>query len=73
MKYNLNFHAGDHPGTAEAIASSIEKNIFSHARKLLMGWKKVHEDKFGEGSWEKAVGPSPENIGMHRLTENTLC
>jgi hypothetical protein len=59
-------------GTAEAIAWSIDHKIFAHARRLLKEWKAAHESKFGEGSWAAAGGPSPESIGLHRLSEQTL-
>ena len=59
-------------GTAEAIAWSIDKNIFSHARRLLEGWRSEHESKHGAGSWAAAGGPAPGSIGLNRLTENTL-
>ena len=59
-------------GTAEAVAWSIDHKIFAHARRLLKEWKAAHESKFGEGSWAAAGGPSPESIGLHRLSEQTL-
>ena len=59
-------------GTAEAIAWSIDRKIFSHARQLLLGWKAEHEKQFGIGSWATAGGPEPEAIGIHRLSEQTL-
>ena len=59
-------------GTAEAIAWSIERKIFLHARELLVGWKAQHEETYGEGSWAVAGGPDPEAIGLHRLSEQTL-
>ena len=59
-------------GTAEAVAWSIDKKLFAHARRLLTEWKEAHEGKYGEGSWALAGGPTPESIGMHRLCEDTL-
>jgi hypothetical protein len=59
-------------GTAKQIAKEIDEKIFLHLRKLLVGWKRCHEAKFGEGSWAAAGGPDPECIGMHRLSERTL-
>ena len=59
-------------GTAEAVAWSVENKIFVHARRLLTEWKAEHEGKYGEGSWALAGGPSPESIGLHRLSEQTL-
>ena len=59
-------------GTAEAIAASIDTNIFSHGRHRLAGWKELHQKKFGAGSWRRAGAPEPNNLGMHRLSENTV-
>ena len=59
-------------GTAEAVAWSIDSKIFSHARRLLEGWKAEHEAKFDVGSWAAAGAPEPESIGLHRLSEETL-
>ena len=49
-------------GTSEEIAKSIDTKIFSHARRLLAGWKAEHEKKFKEGSWAADGGPSPESV-----------
>ena len=59
-------------GTAEAIAWSIDRKIFTHARELLVGWKAAHEKQYGAGSWAAAGGPDPESIGIHRLSEESL-
>ena len=59
-------------GKADEICASIDKKIFAHSRRLLEGWRAEHVDKFGDGSWEADGGPSPDNIGMHRLSEETL-
>ena len=59
-------------GTADAISWAIDRKIFSHARKLLEGWKAEHEKKYEVGSWAAAGGPDPESIGIHRLSEETL-
>ena len=59
-------------GTAEAIAWSVDKKIFTHARELLTKWKAAHENEFGEGSWAQAGGPEPDSIGIHRLSEESL-
>ena len=59
-------------GTADEICKSIDEKIFSHSRLLLMGWRGEHEVKFGKGSWAADGGPSPESIGLHRLSEETL-
>ncbi|MDC0525800.1 hypothetical protein OAO87_02280, partial [bacterium] len=59
-------------GTAEEICKSIDTKIFSHSRRLLNGWRGEHEVMFGKGSWAADGGPSPEAIGLHRLSEQTL-
>ena len=59
-------------GTAQAIAWSIDRKIFAHARELLVGWRAAHEKEYGEGSWAAAGGPEPESIGIHRLSEESL-
>lgn len=59
-------------GTSEAIAASIDTNIFTPGRQHLSGWKAVHEQKFQVGSWAAAGAPEPESLGMHRLSENTV-
>ena len=59
-------------GTAAEICASIDTKIFSHSRRLLAGWRAEHIAKFGEGSWEADGGPTPDSIGMHRLSEETL-
>ena len=59
-------------GTAEEICKSIDEKIFAHSRRLLMGWRGEHEVKFGKGSWQRGGGPSPEAVGLHRLSEETL-
>ena len=58
--------------TAEAVAWSIDKKIFTHARRLLAEWRDAHEKRFGAGSWAAAGGPAPGSLGLNRLTENTL-
>jgi hypothetical protein len=58
-------------GTAEAIANDI-KDMMVHGQQRISGWKKVHEDKHGVGSWAAAGMPEPESLGMHRLAENTV-
>eukprot|EP00966_Prymnesium_polylepis_P330697 7386316-Prymnesium_polylepis.1 len=59
-------------GSAEAIAKSIDTNIFSYGRLQLEGLKKVCDAKFGEGTWVAEGGPEPDSLGMHRLSENTV-
>ena len=53
-------------------AQEIEEKLFVHARRLLTLWKQEHERMYGEGSWEKAEMPLPDNIGLHRLSENAV-
>ena len=59
-------------GTAEAISKDIEHKLFTHARRLLSLWKEEHERIYGTGSWAKASMPLPDNIGLHRLSENAV-
>ena len=59
-------------GTAVKIAASIETKLFVHGRALLTGWRAVHEELHGQGSWASADGADPQSIGLHRLSENTL-
>ena len=59
-------------GKAEHLAAAIEKDIFSHARTLLTGWKAQHEKMFGAGSWAAAGAPEPESIGLHRLSKHAV-
>ena len=60
------------PARLQAISWSIDRKLFAHARALLVGWKAEHEKVHGAGSWEAAGGPSPESVGIHRLSEQTL-
>eukprot|EP00966_Prymnesium_polylepis_P300168 6936969-Prymnesium_polylepis.1 len=53
-------------GSAEAIAKSIDTNIFSYGRLQLTGWKATHTRKFGAASWAEEGAPEPESLGMHR-------
>lgn len=59
-------------GTAEEIVKSIDTKIFAHSRRLLNAWRGEHEVMFGKGSWAADGGPSPDAIGLHRLSEQTL-
>jgi hypothetical protein len=59
-------------GKSVAVLKHIEERIFAHSRRLLTGWKEGYEKANGEGSWARAGGPSPENIGLHRLAEDTV-
>ena len=59
-------------GTSKAVLEHIEKRILSYSRDLLTQWKEEHEKEHGVGSWSAAGGPSPENIGLHRLCEDTV-
>lgn len=59
-------------GTAAKVSALIERKIFRHCRTLLEKWRFVHESKYGVGAWRADGGPSVENVGLHRLCENTL-
>ena len=59
-------------GTSAAILEHIEKRILGYSRRLLEKWQEKHEQKIGKGSWAAAGMPSPENIGLHRLCEDTV-
>ena len=59
-------------GTSDEIAKSIDTKIFSHSRRLLQGWREEHERLYGAGSWGADGGPDPSQIGMHRLSEQTV-
>ena len=58
-------------GTAEHISKQIEEKLFAHARRLLTLWKEEHEDMY-PGTWDSSGMPSPDNIGLHRLSENAV-
>ena len=56
-----------------AVLAHIEQRIFAHSRRLLTAWKDTYEKaNGGAGSWAAAGHPSPENIGLHRLAEDTV-
>ena len=60
-------------GTSKAVLNHIEKEILSYSRRILSEWMKDYEKhNGGAGSWAAAGGPSPENIGVHRLCEDTV-
>jgi hypothetical protein len=59
-------------GTSAAVLEHIETRIFAHSRRLLTEWKADFEKANGAGSWAAAGGPSPDNIGLHRLAEDTV-
>lgn len=61
-------------GTSKAILEHIETRIFAHARRILGLWIREHEKETanGAGSWAAAGGPPIENIGLHRLSEDTV-
>ena len=58
-------------GTAEHLSKEIEEKLFTHARRLLTLWRDEHERMY-PGTWESSGMPSPDNIGMHRLSENAV-
>ena len=59
-------------GTSKAVLKHIETRILAYSRAILAKWVEVHEKQHGLGSWAAAGGPSPENIGLHRLCEDTV-
>ena len=60
-------------GTSKAVLAHIEKRILSYSRRILTEFKEQYEKlNGGEGSWAAAGGPDPENIGLHRLCEDTV-
>ena len=59
-------------GTSKALLEHIEQRIFAYSRKLLTRWMWDYEEEHGAGSWARAGGPDPENIGLHRLAEDTV-
>lgn len=59
-------------GTSKAVLEHIETRIFTHARRILGLWITEHEKANGAGSWAAAGGPPVENIGLHRLCEDTV-
>jgi hypothetical protein len=58
-------------GTSKAVLKHIEQNVFAYSRRILVLWQQESE-KMQPGSWAAAGGPSPENIGLHRLCEDTV-
>ena len=61
-----------HGGTSVALLAHIEERILSYSRRVLAAWIAQHEKEKGAGSWAAAGGPAPENIGLHRLCEDTV-
>ena len=63
-------------GTSAKVLAHIERHIFAHSRRLLTEWKAEYEKPSagngGPGSWAAAGYPSPDNIGLHRLAEDTV-
>jgi hypothetical protein len=59
-------------GTSAALLDHIEKEIFAHSRRVLSEWMETYEKANGAGSWAAAGGPDTENIGLHRLCEDTV-
>jgi hypothetical protein len=56
-----------------AVLAHIETRILAHSRNMLTCWMQAYEKhNGGAGSWARAGGPSPENIGLHRLAEDTV-
>lgn len=59
-------------GTSRAVLEHIEGRILAYSRNLLSSFMELFEKKHGADSWVRAGGPSPENIGLHRLCEDTV-
>ena len=59
-------------GTSEALAKHLETEHLAHGRGLLERWRGAHEQRWGAGSWARDGGPEPQQVGLHRLSENTL-
>ena len=59
-------------GTSEALAKHLETKHLSHGRELLECWRTYHEKLWGAGAWERDGGAEPQQVGVHRLSENTL-
>ena len=59
-------------GTSAAVLAHIEQRIFAYSRTILTYWREEFEKKEGRGSWKAAGGPDPDNIGLHRLCEDTV-
>ena len=59
-------------GTSKAVLEHIETRIFTYSRHMLQLWIDEHEKVNGVGSWTAAGGPPVDNIGLHRLAEDTV-
>jgi hypothetical protein len=59
-------------GTSKAILAHIENRIFAYSRTILAYWKEDYQKENGPGSWAAAGMPEPDNIGLHRLCEDTV-
>ena len=59
-------------GTSAAVLNHIERRIFAYSRRILQLWIDEYEKLHKAGSWAAAGYPSPENIGLHRLCEDTV-
>ena len=59
-------------GTSKALLDHIERKILAYSRNILTRWMELYEKENGAGSWARAGGPSPEQIGLHRLCEDTV-
>lgn len=59
-------------GKSAEVLAHIEKRIFAYSRRILMLWKDEYEKSMGAGTWAMAGGADPENIGLHRLCEDTV-
>ena len=59
-------------GTSKAILEHIESRIFTYSRHVLSLWIEQHDKVHGTGSLAAAGGPPVDNIGLHRLSEDTV-
>ena len=59
-------------GTSAKVLAHIEKRILSYSRRILTEFMDAYEKANGKGSWAADGGPDPENIGLHRLCEDTV-
>ena len=59
-------------GKSKEVLAHLEKRILAYSRRMLMLWAEEHDKRLGSGSWAAAGAPSHENIGLHRLAEDTV-
>ena len=60
-------------GKSATLLAHIEERILGHSRRTLRLWMdKYDQANGGDGSWLAAGYPNPDNIGLHRLCEDTV-